>query len=124
MRNLSRLLATGLVLLSLSACANLLAAREARLRRLVGQKLSVLIAVEGVPDRNFEHAGVTYLAYDRRQVDFVPAPPIFGPPWGFPGPLGLYNAPPPSAVLRACETVFSVQGGIVRGFSMRGNDCG
>ena len=124
MRNLSRWLAVGLAVLSLTACANLLAAREARLQRLVGQPLATLIAVEGVPDRSFDHAGVTYLAYDRRQVDFVPAPPMFGPTWGFPGPLGWYDAPPPAAVVRACETVFAVKGGIVRGFTLRGNDCG
>ncbi|MGC8475623.1 MAG: hypothetical protein ACP5NP_04650 [Acetobacteraceae bacterium] len=124
MRNPFRWLAVGLAVLSLTACANLLAEREARLQRLVGQKLSVLIAVEGVPDRSFDHAGVTYLAYDRRQVEFVPPPPIFGPAWGFPGPLGWYNAPPPAAVLRECETVFAVKGGIVRGFTLRGNACG
>lgn len=104
-----------------AGCANLLAAREARLRQLVGQKLDVLIATEGVPDRSFDHGDVTYLAYVRQYVDLQPGMAFVGPPWG---PWGWYAPPPSVAVVRGCETVFAVKRGIVRGFTMNGNDCG
>ncbi len=116
-----------LLLPALAGCANLLAERESRLRRLVGQPLAALIAAEGVPDRSFDHGGVTYLAYLRRRVDFIPPPPMIGPPWspgGFPGPLGWYPEPPPRAVMRSCQTVFAVKRNIVTGFTLSGNDCG
>ena len=109
-------------LLFATGCTDYVAAREARLRRLVGQKLAVLIAIEGVPNRSFDHDGVTYLAYVRQRVDLRPSMPYFGPPWG--PSLGWYNAPPAVAFVRGCETVFAVKADIVSGFTMHGNDCG
>lgn len=121
------LLAAFALLLLAAGCTDYVAARQARLRQLVGQKLTVLIATEGVPDRSFDHAGVTYLAYVRQRVELPPSMPYFGPPWGpsLGGPsLGWYNAPPAVAFVRGCETVFAVKADIVRGFTMHGNDCG
>ncbi|MDE2005615.1 MAG: hypothetical protein KGI51_03530 [Rhodospirillales bacterium] len=120
----ARLAILALTLL-VAGCANLLAEREARLRKLVGQKLDVLIATEGVPDRSFVDRDITYLAYIHQHVDLIPGQPPFGPAWGpWGGPLGWYAAPPPTAVMRGCETVFAVKAGVVTGFTLRGNDCG
>ena len=105
--------------LALGGCADPLAARRARLHLLVGRTLDTLIATEGVPDRTYHHAGVTYLSYLRQLVALEPPLAMGGPAFVW----GPYAAPPPVAVLRSCETIFAIEGGIVRGFSLRGNDC-
>ena len=111
--------ACAIVLLT-AGCTDLLAARQERLQQLVGQKLDRLIAVEGVPDRSFQDNGVTYLGYVRQRIDLEPPLPLGGPPWIW----GGYAAWPRTAVVRGCETIFAVKGGVVQSFTMRGNACG
>jgi hypothetical protein len=117
---LRRLATAGVAALLLASCTNMLAARQARLQQLVGRPLDVLIATEGVPDQSFQEDGVTYLGYVEQHIDLAPPLPIGGPPliWG------PYAALPRVAVIRACETIFAVKGGIVQGFTLRGNACG
>jgi hypothetical protein len=106
--------------LLLAGCANPLAARRARLQHFVGQNVTALIAAEGVPNRSFQAAGITYLGYVTRYVDLEPPLPLGGPPWIW----GWYAEPPPIAVERGCETVFAVKDDIVQGFTLHGNACG
>lgn len=115
-----RRLCLGLAALGLLAsCANRLAEREARLRPLVGQPVAVLIQQLGVPNRSYQTGGVTYLAYDERRIDVLPAAPLF-PPWYY-----LYGGGfPPEVIQWNCETTFTVTEGLVRSYSLRGNSCG
>lgn len=114
--------AAGLLAIALLAtgCENGLTARRAQLQHLVGQSLNTLIATEGVPDRSFQANGVTYLSYVHQRIDLEPPLPLGGPPWIW----GWYAEPPPVAVVRGCETIFMVKGGVVQGFTWRGNACG
>jgi len=108
-----------LICLLLAACATGPSALRARLDKLIGQPLSAVIAAEGVPDKSYQTDGVTYLAYLRRRVDFVPSVPFAGPP-GF---LGWYAAPPPTVIQWRCDTTFEIAGGVVRRYTLNGNAC-
>ncbi|MDE2580088.1 MAG: hypothetical protein KGL52_00485 [Rhodospirillales bacterium] len=119
-RRLARAAAVAAATVLLAGCADTLAARRAQLQRLVGQKLDVLIATEGVPDSSVQRDGVMYLSYAHQRVVLIPPLPTAGPPWTW----GWYASPPPTAVLRGCETTFAVKDRVVVSFQMRGNDCG
>ena len=101
----------------LGGCADRLAERQARLTPLIGRSEAELVRTLGVPTRAYETEGVKYLAYEERRVDiqpFFPAYP-YAPPFGF-------NQP--QVVNAVCETTFSISGGVVRIFVLRGNACG
>jgi hypothetical protein len=105
----------------LAGCVNLLAAREARLRQLIGQPEAVLVQQMGVPTRAYETAGVKYLAYVEQRIEVTPSFPSYSP--FFMG--GWYGGGfPPQVLDLRCETTFEVFGGTVRGFNLRGNACG
>ena len=60
-----------------------------------------------------------FLTYEERRVEVVPGGPGF---WGSePFPYGGF---PPTATTLVCDTTFTVAGGVVRAFSLRGNACG
>jgi hypothetical protein len=111
------LLLTGL----LAGCVNQLAAREARLRQLIGQPEAALMQQMGVPNRVYETSGVKYLAYDEQRIDVVPGFPTYNP-YFFNGWYG--GGFPPQVVDLRCETTFEVADGTVRSFNLRGNACG
>ncbi len=100
-----------------------------RMSQLVGQPEQVVIQQLGVPNRTMEIKGVTYLAYVRHVTEYVPGTLGFG--YGnFVGPFGgpffssYYGGGfPPETIRDRCETTFAVSDGIVRSFSLHGNDC-
>jgi len=113
-----------LALLVLAAgCANGLAQRQAFLNQFVGHPEQELLGKLGVPNRTYTAEGVKYLAYDQRRIALVPPLPPYGPgPWW---PYGWYGAgAPPQAVELNCETTFTVAGGVVKSYTLRGNACG
>ena len=63
----------------LAGCTDQLAARQAYLSQFIGQPESAVVQAMGVPTRNFETGGVTYLAYNEHRIDFIPGPPTFAP---------------------------------------------
>jgi hypothetical protein len=120
LREVSVRLAVLLVSGLLVGCVNQLAAREARLRQLIGQPETVLVQQMGVPTRAYETQGTKYLAYVEQRIDIIPTFPSYSP--FFPSWYG--GGFPPQVVDLRCETTFEVVGGSVRGFSLRGNACG
>jgi hypothetical protein len=69
-----------------------------------------------------------FLTYEDRRVQIVPGSPVYGGigPYGYggAGPFGYGAGIPPTAVNLTCDTTFTVAGGLVRAFSLRGNACG
>lgn len=109
-----------LAMLTAAGCVNRLAQRQAFLNRFVGQPETVLVQALGVPDRSYRTGGIAFLAYVDRRIETLPSPFSAGPWW-----LGWYNGGfPPQVVTLECDTTFQVQGGIVRSYVLRGNDCG
>lgn len=111
-----------LVLLLLAGCANGLAQRQAYLSQFIGQPVSYLVQVAGVPNRTYTTNGIQYLAYTESRVEVIPGIPPYawGPPfWGWYG-----GGFPPEVVNRICETTFAATDNIVRSYTLRGNACG
>ncbi len=80
MRRIVPLVMAGL----LAGCTDQLAARQAYLSQFIGQPKFSVVQAMGVPTRNFETGGVTYLAYNEHRIDFIPGPPTFAP-WSYGG---------------------------------------
>ena len=73
----------------------------------MGQPEGVLVQQMGVPSRNYETAGVKYLAYDEHRVDLVPSFPSYSPFF-----TGWYGGGfPPQVIELQCETTFEVADG-------------
>ncbi|HUN43630.1 MAG TPA: hypothetical protein VMU81_25320 [Acetobacteraceae bacterium] len=121
-RPLRRMLAVGLIVLG-SGCTNELAQRQAFLNQFVGHPEQGLIETLGVPNRSYTAEGVKYLAYDERRVTLIPPLPPYGAgPWWY---YGWYDGGAPAeAVELKCETTFTVAGGVVKSYMLRGNACG
>jgi hypothetical protein len=103
----------------LSGCTGGLAERHAELSHWIGQPESQLIAAMGAPHRVYDSGGMKFLTYQEVEVQREPAGGYyFGPgpaaPTGFGGPR----------LISTCETTFTVSGGVVRAFSLRGGGCG
>ena len=108
------------MLVALAGCANGLAERRAELSQWVGQPETMLLGAMGAPSRTYETSGMKFLTYEDRRVEVVPgSPSYFGP-----GPFWFGGGFPPEAVTLLCDTTFTVAGGVVRAFSLRGNACG
>jgi hypothetical protein len=108
--------------LLLAGCVNELAQRQAELTRWVGRPETELVSEMGAPNRSYATGGITVLTYEESRVDIIPGSPFYqgyGPYWWGAGP-GLA----PQALNLRCDTTFTVAGGVVQGFSLRGNDCG
>ncbi|HQT75385.1 MAG TPA: hypothetical protein PLX84_15785 [Acidiphilium sp.] len=95
-----------------------------RMSGYVGRPESALVAALGVPDRRITVDGTTYFAYVERSYS---AQPGVGAPFpGFYGPYyGPYYGPvfPPATYTRQCTVTFALKGGMVKTFTLRGNDC-
>jgi hypothetical protein len=107
------------LLMLLAGCVNQLAARQAFLNQFIGQPESTLVQQMGVPTRSIETDGVKYLAYTESRTDVIPGAPGYGWGWGWYG-----GGIPPQVVTLTCETTFSVSGGVVQSYTLRGNACG
>lgn len=99
--------------LFVAGCTNGLAQRQAELALWVGRPETDLVGVMGAPSRSYETGGMKFLTYEDRRLELVPGSPYY---WsgGF----------PPTALNLVCDTTFTVGGGVVRAFSLRGNACG
>ncbi len=110
------LLSAGLLV----GCVGGLATRQAELSQWVGRPETELAGAMGAPNRSYDSGGMKFLTYEERRVEIVPGTPYyFGP-----GPFGYGSGFPPTATTLVCDTTFTVSGGVVRAFSLRGNACG
>jgi hypothetical protein len=122
MRRLVLLAVVGLI----ASCTNQLAVRQAQLSQLVGRSETDLVEALGVPSRTYETGGMKFLSYEDRRVEYVPGSPFYP---GFYGP-GFYGGGfygpgfPPEVINLSCDTTFTLAGGVVRSFALRGNACG
>ncbi len=99
--------------LFVAGCTNGLAQRQAELALWVGRPETDLVGAMGAPSRSYETAGMKFLTYEDRRLELVPGSPYY---WG--------GGFPPTALNLVCDTTFTVGGGVVRAFSLRGNACG
>ncbi len=104
----------------LTSCTAGLATRRAELGQWVGRPETELLGAMGAPNRSYDSGGTKFLTYEERRVEVVPGAPYF---FGS-GPFGDGSPFPPTATTLVCDTTFTVAGGIVRAFSLRGNACG
>ena len=116
MRRLVVIAASGLI----AGCVNQIAVRQEELTRWVGRPEAELVQAMGAPNRSYETGGMKFLTYEERRVEIVPGSPYYAGPGAFWYGGGF----PPTAVNLACDTTFSIGGGVVRAFSLRGNACG
>ena len=114
-----RLLATLLIALSLCGCANYLAERQAYLNTLIGLHEAELVQALGVPTRTLETGDTKFLAYTETRFQVVPPTPLPSGPWVLGDPFY-----PAQLVTWVCETTFTLGGGVVRSYTLRGNGCG
>jgi hypothetical protein len=104
-------------------CVNQLALRQSELTHWIGRPEVELIGAMGAPNRSYDSGGVKFLTYEERRTEIIP-----GTPYGFgPSPFmygGYGGGFPPTATTLVCDTTFTIGGGLVRAFSLRGNACG
>jgi hypothetical protein len=104
---------------TLAGCTNVLAVRQAELSQWIGQPEAQLVAAMGAPHRAYDSGGVKFLTYEDVYVHEGPTGPYyFGPgpaaPTGFSGVI--YRT--------VCDTTFTIEDGVVKAFSLRGDGCG
>ena len=102
----------------LGGCTGLLETRRSELTQWVGRPEIELAAAMGAPNRTYDAGGMKFLTYEERRVEVVP-----GSYDGF-GPFWYGGGFPPTTTTLVCDTTFTVAGGVVRAFSLRGNACG
>ena len=97
---------------------------KARNAALVGQTESALIRKLGMPDRRITVGDTTFFAYARTEYGRVPGS-IGGPLFidQRPVPYGFTPTVAPKLLVNSCTTTFVIEGGLVKSFTMRGNDC-
>jgi hypothetical protein len=112
----------GIVILAggLAGCGNMLASRQAELSVWVGKPETELVGAMGAPSRIYETGGMKFLTYEERRVEIDPGMPSFIGP----GPFWYGGGFPPTATTLVCDTIFTIAGGVVRAYSLRGNACG
>jgi hypothetical protein len=118
MRRLFLLVVVGLI----TGCVNQLAVRQAELAQWVGRPETQLVEAMGVPTRTYETGGLKFLSYVEQRVEVVPGSPFYGDPFWY--GYGYGGGFPPTVVNLACDTTFTIDKGVVRAFSLRGNACG
>ena len=104
----------------IAGCTNVLAQRQAELAQWVGRPETERVGAMGAPSRSYETGGMKFLTYEDRRTEIVPGSPYY---YG-PGPFGWGGGVPPTATTLVCDTTFTIGGGVVRAFSLRGNACG
>ncbi len=115
MRRVLVVVAAGL----LAGCVNELAERQAELQHWIGQPETQLVAAMGAPNRVYDGGSMKFLTYEDIYIEQGPAGPYyFGP--GPAAPTGFGGI----QYTTVCDTTFTVSGGVVKAFSLRGNGCG
>lgn len=110
-----------LATVALTGCTNMLAVRQAELTSWIGRPETELVEAMGAPTRSYDAGKVKVLTYEDRRVEITPGGPFYGPgPFGY----GYGGGFPPTAETLVCATSFTIDGGVVRSFSFRGNACG
>ena len=109
-----------LLIVLLAGCTNGAAVRQSELSHWVGRPETELAAAMGAPNRSYDAGGMKFLTYEERRIEIVPGDG-FEPGFGW---FGYGGGFPPAATTLVCDTTFTVAGGVVRGFSFRGNACG
>lgn len=103
----------------LAGCTGGLAERQAELTQWVGQPETQLVAAMGVPRRTYDSGAMKFLTYQDVRIERQPSGDFyFGP--GPAAPTGFWDG----TTALVCDTTFAVSGGVVKGFSLRGNGCG
>ena len=112
---------------SLAGCVTPGAQRATYLNTLVGHPELDLVRAMGVPSRTFETSGIKYFAYKESRIETLPGTWGGGGygGWGWHGYGwgGGWGGFPPEVVKRDCETTFELTGGVVKSWTLRGNDC-
>jgi hypothetical protein len=103
----------------LIGCGGGLATRQAELTHWVGQPESDLLAAMGAPNRSYDSGAMKFLTYEETHIDQGPS----GPYYFGPGPAAI-NGFGGRIYSSFCDTTFTVTGGVVRAFSLRGDGCG
>jgi hypothetical protein len=93
---------------------------EERLAPLVGKREAEVVMALGVPTRTYEVDGLKFMQFEERRVTLYPGDLYWGRPYGRFGPA--FGAGP-TLITRSCDMVFTLRGGVVQSFSLRGNDC-
>jgi hypothetical protein len=103
----------------LAGCTGGLAERQAELAQWVGQPEAQLVAAMGAPRLTNDSGAMKLLTYREVRIERQPSGDFyFGP--GPAAPTGFWDG----TTALVCDTTFAVSGGVVRGFSLRGNGCG
>ena len=92
---------------------------EARLAPFVGRSEAELVEGLGVPTRTHEVDGLRFLQYEQSRQVLHQVDPFWTRPYGrFSYPLTT-----PVLLTRSCEVTFTLRGGRVSAFVLRGDDC-
>lgn len=102
-----------------AGCTNGFAQRQNELVKWIGRPETELAGAMGAPSRLYETGGMKFLTYEDRRTEIVPGSPFYNG-----GPFGYGGGFPPTATTLVCDTTFTIGGGVVRAFSLRGNACG
>jgi hypothetical protein len=93
---------------------------DQRLQAWVGRSETDLVTALGVPGGTYETGRLKFLQYTTQQTQILPGDPWWGPrPWTRWGPVMAA----PVYVVTACTVTFNLRGGVVEGFSFRGEGC-
>ena len=103
----------------LAGCTGGLAERQGELTHWIGQPEAQLVAAMGAPHRASESGATKFLTYEDLRIERQPSGDFyFGP--GPAAPTGFWDG----TTALVCDTTFALTGGVVKGFSVRGNGCG
>ncbi len=116
-----RRFAAAAALVALAGCGDGgLAARQAELAHWVGQPEVALVQAMGAPNRVYETDKMKFLTYEEHRIQVSPGLPYYEPSGYFVTGGGF----PSSVFDLRCDTTFTVVGGVVRAYGLRGNACG
>jgi hypothetical protein len=105
------------LLVLLAGCSDGLIEQQARDAQFVGNPPAEVVNSLGKPIRIEVDGGKTRLIYEKRRLKTVPGAPFCNGPGMYCDGTGF---PPPPPETLVCDTIFTVNGGIVRAYDLRG----